>query len=338
MGGNRRAIRRVFQEADGAVKFLFIDHECHKKTQSAEFFLEVVRRRFSVDEHYYANYYKTGANNAISGYDGAIVWEFPIARNKFYFPGKANVFVPMYDNEWASFWQWKRIAWSGMGVISFCDKVSVHASRCGVKNILDVRYFPDPTAFPQVQGDPKRVFLWERGEIDRATAERLFPPSQGYVFDVKKADEFLDREAYLERLSKCGIVIAPRRKEGIGMAFLEAMAMGKCVVANNDATMNEYIKNGANGILFSADHAEPVPSEAISRAMAGVGASATRLRLRWLADAGKINDFIATQRPCRPSLLNRVKLALSYPLYLLEGGWHVLAEHSSTICRKNGTL
>ena len=135
------------------MKFLFIDHECHKKTRSAEFFLDVVRKGFAVDEHYYANYYKTGANNAISGYDGAIVWEFPIARNKFYFPGKANVFVPMYDNEWASFWQWKRIAWSGMGVISFCDKVSVHARRCGVKNILDVRYFPDPTAFPQVQGD-----------------------------------------------------------------------------------------------------------------------------------------------------------------------------------------
>ena len=122
------------------------------------------------------------------------------------------------------------------------------------------------------------------------------------------------------------------------MAFLEAMAMWRCVVANDDATMNEYIKNGENGILFSADHAGPVPSEAISRAMAGVGASVARLRSRWLADAGKINDFIAPQKPCRPSVVNRVKLVLSYPLYLLEGGWHVLAERSSTICRKNGTL
>lgn len=37
----------------------------------------------------------------------------------------------------------KRIAWSGMGVVSFCEKVTEHARRCGVTNILDVRYFPD---------------------------------------------------------------------------------------------------------------------------------------------------------------------------------------------------
>lgn len=311
------------------MKLLFIDHECHKKTRSAEFFLEVVRRGVGVDEHYYANHYRTGADDVISSYDGAIIWEFPVSRKRFYFPGKVNVFVPMYDNEWASFWQWKRIAWSGMGVISFCDKVSAHARRCGVKNILDVRYFPDPAAFPQAQGDPKRVFLWERGEIDRATAERLFPPSQGYVFDVKKVDEFLDRDAYLERLSKCGIVIAPRRKEGIGMAFLEAMAMGKCVVANNDATMNEYIMDGETGVLFSADEVRPVSAESVSRVIASADTSAARLRARWLADAEKINDFIARQAPVRPSLLSRVKIAISYPIYLLEGALHVLSKRSS---------
>ena len=319
MGGNRRAIRRVFHGTDGSVKFLFIDHECHKKTRSAEFFLEILRDAFQIREHYYRVHYKTGAEREIDACDGAIIWEFPVSRRNFYFPGKANVFVPMYDNEWASFWQWKRIAWSGMGVISFCDKVSVQARRCGVKNILDVRYFPDPTAFPQAQGDPKRVFLWERGEIDRTTAERLFPPSDGYVFDVKKADEFLDRDAYLERLSKCGIVIAPRRKEGIGMAFLEAMAMGKCVVANNDATMNEYIRDGETGILFTQGNEKPVGEDKMANVRKRVSAASAKFRERWLEDKGKINAFLAEQKPCRPSLLNRLKIALSYPLYLLEG-------------------
>ena len=316
------------------MKLLFIDHECHKKTQSAEFFLEVVRRRFSVDEHYYANYYKTGANNAISGYDGAIVWEFPIARNKFYFPGKVNAFVPMYDNEWASFWQWKRIAWSGIGVISFCDKVSAHARRCGVKNILDVRYFPDPAAFPQVHGDHKRVFLWERGEIGKEIAEQLFPLSDGYMFDIKGAEEFLDRGEYLDRVSKCGIVIAPRLKEGIGMAFLEAMAMGKCVVANDDATMNEYIIDGESGILFKSDNLCPVSPALVSRVISNVGGSAKRLRARWLADIEKISGFIAAQEPCKPSFFNRLRIALSYPLFIFEGAWHRLAEHSSAIRTK----
>lgn len=303
------------------MKFLFIDHECHKKTRSAEFFLNVARTGFCVDEHYYANHYRTGADDVISSYDGAIIWEFPISRNKFYFLGKVNVFVPMYDNEWASFWQWKRIAWSGMGVISFCNKVSAHARRCGVKNILDVRYFPDPAAFPQSQGDTKRVFLWERGEIDRATAERLFPPSDGYFFDVKKTDEFLDRDAYLERLSKCGIVIAPRRKEGIGMAFLEAMAMGKRVVAYDDATMNEYIRDGETGILFALGDVKPIGEDKMANVRERVLAVSVKLRERWLDDKEKINDFLSKQKPCRPSLLNRLKIAFSYPLFIIEGVW-----------------
>ena len=319
------------------MKLLFIDHECHKKTRSAEFFLSVVRKAFDVVEHYYSQYYKTGAEGEITRFDGAIILEFPVSRRQFYFPGKINVFVPMYDNEWASFWQWKRIAWSGMGVISFCDKVTEHARRCGVTNILDVRYFPDPDSLPKEKGDPKRVFLWERGEITRSVAEKLFPPSDGYVFDVKHADEFLERDAYLERVAKCGIVIAPRLREGIGMAFLEAMAMGKCVVANDDATMNEYIKNGDNGILFSSGAVRPVSAESVSRVIAGVGASAARLQARWRADSEKINDFIARQEKCKPSLLNRVKIAISFPIYLMEGAWHVLSELSSDICKKRNS-
>ena len=41
------------------------------------------------------------------------------------------------------------------------------------------------------------------------------------------------------------------------MSFLEAMSMGKIVIANNDATMNEYIQHGVNGYLF--DYKNPKP-------------------------------------------------------------------------------
>ena len=37
------------------------------------------------------------------------------------------------------------------------------------------------------------------------------------------------------------------------MAFLEAMAMGMCVVAENQPTANEYILSGQNGILYGGD-------------------------------------------------------------------------------------
>jgi hypothetical protein len=308
------------------MKLLFIDNECHRKTGSANFFLEVIKKAFDVKEHYYSEYYQIGSKLAVRDCDVAVIWEFPISRFGFFFPGKRNVFVPIYDNEWGSYWQWKRIAWSGMGVISFCQKVSDHARRCGVKNILGVRYFPDPAEFPQAAGDPKRVFLWERGDIGRSVAEKLFPPSAGYVFDVKRADEFLDRDTYLQRISQCGIVIAPRRKEGIGMVFLEAMAMGKCVVACDDATMNEYITHGENGILFHLGDLKPVDEAMVRHVLENVGRSAAEFRARWLQDKAKINTFISEQRPCTPSFVCRFKMALSYPLFLLEGVVHVLKE------------
>ena len=306
------------------MKWLFIDHEYHKRTGSAKFFLDILRKSFVVDEHYYDRYYRTRVEKVVADYDGVIIWEFPISRNKFFFRGKKNVFVPMYDNEWASYWQWKRIAWSGMGVISFCDKVTAHAKRCGVKNILDVRYFPNPSDFPQKKGESKRVFLWERGDISEDTVKKLFPPELGYTFDVKKGDEFLSCEEYLSRIAACEIVVAPRRKEGIGMAFLEAMAMGKCVVAHNDATMNEYIKDGVNGILFDADRPIAITESQVLSVRSNIHESKDQLYGAWSEDMKKICDFIFTQKPCAPSLLNRLKILLSYPMFLIEGVWCIL--------------
>ena len=309
------------------MKLLFIDHEFHRVTRSADFFTDILKKAFAVTEHSYADYYCTGAKRMMQAHDIAVVWEFPVSRGRFFFPGKRNVFVPMYDNEWGSFWQWRRIAWSGMGVVSFCAKVSAHARRCGVRNLLDVRYFPDPKALPQEAGDPKRVFLWERGGVSRKLAEQLFPPSAGYVIDVKGAQELLPRSEYLERLSKCGIVIAPRRKEGIGMAFLEAMAMGKCVVAYNDATMNEYITDGKSGVLFSGSPVNPVDAAKIARVRENLPRAVARYRARWLADAAQINGFMQGQRVCRPGWSARLKLILSYPLYLAEGAlWRLRHE------------
>lgn len=304
------------------MKWLFIDHEYHKRTGSAKFFLDILRECFKIDEHYYDCCYRTQAEKVAADYDGVIIWEFPISRNKFFFRGKRNIFVPMYDNEWASYWQWKRIAWSGMGVISFCDKVTAHAKRCGVKNILDVRYFPNPADFPQEEGESKRVFLWERGDISEDTVKKLFPPESGYTYDVKKGDEFLSREEYLSRIAACEIVVAPRRKEGIGMAFLEAMAMGKCIVAHNDSTMNEYIKDGVNGILFDADRPTAITESHVLSVRSNIQQSKDQLYGVWMEGRTKICDFIFAQKPCVPSFSNRLKISLSYPMYLVEGVWY----------------
>ena len=103
------------------------------------------------------------------------------------------------------------------------------------------------------------------------------------------------------------------------MAFLEAMAMGKCVVAHDDATMNEYIVDGESGLLVDFDRPVRIAPERVARARAGVAAAAARHRARWVEDAAKIVPFVQSLAPCRPGLAARAKIALEYPLYLAEG-------------------
>ena len=149
------------------------------------------------------------------------------------------------------------------------------------------------------------------------------------MYDVKGANEFLDRKEYFERISKCGIVIAPRRKEGIGMAFLEAMAMGKCVVAHNDATMNEYIKNGKNGILFDAKNPIRIPEESIVNVLNNVMQSTHQLYSQWMNDSRKVVTFLENQKSIDLSLGKRLKNALSFPFFLVEGAMYRLNERFS---------
>jgi glycosyltransferase involved in cell wall biosynthesis len=54
------------------------------------------------------------------------------------------------------------------------------------------------------------------------------------------------------------IFIAPRDYEGIGLSFLEAMAMGKAVIAVDNPTMNEYIADGETGYLFDLNNIKEI--------------------------------------------------------------------------------
>lgn len=111
------------------------------------------------------------------------------------------------------------------------------------------------------------------------------------------------------------------------MVFLEAMAMGKCVVAYDDATMNEYIHNGEDGILFSGREVGPITEGLISYVRNNVRQSTGGMRLRWLVDAEKINSFIEAQLPQTPSFIRRFKIAVAYPLFLMEGTLYVMKNY-----------
>ena len=240
-------------------RVLFIDCESHKATGSSNFFAELLRRRFDVDHVFVRNKYspKMPKRARVAEYDCVVCWQVAPTNMRALSYGKPLVYVPMYDGETGNIAKWMRSHLQGVRTISFCRAESAILKKAGL-DPLDVAYYP-PVG-ERIEGDPKKVFFWERDGIRADDVRRMFPQGSGFEVVVRNAaaKEGEDaRRSYLKAMSKCGVFVAPRRLEGIGLGFLEAMAMGKCVVANDAPTMNEYIANGKNGILVDIDNGEP---------------------------------------------------------------------------------
>jgi hypothetical protein len=94
--------------------------------------------------------------------------------------------------------------------------------------------------------DPNVEFA-EPGEEDR----RRYGVAVSRCFDSKAERESL--------MSRYLYFFAPRLRQGIGFTFLDAMALGMVVITQDDATWNEYSKDGEKGYLYSVEN--PLSSE-----------------------------------------------------------------------------
>ena len=324
-------------EALSKPNILLVDHSCHASTKSVEFLHVILSKCFDFSVHYYDHAYSPELPPSRRfAYDFLAFFEFLPGRFNLFYPNTRSVFFPMYDNEWGSKWCWRRIALTGMPVVSFCSRVTNFARQNGVRDILDIKFFPDPKKYKDMQGDPRILLLWERGEMNFNIVKTLFPPgtmkevillrhpeekithseltdSDVARYNVKIVETgFLPREQFLETIRSAGTVIAPRKKEGIGMVFLEAMAMKKCVITHLDATMDEYVKHGVNGLLFDAENPSQINLADVVRIHANMPDPST-LYNTWLLDQEKIAPFIKST----PRLsLSKKALFLYYIYYL----------------------
>ena len=80
---------------------LCIDHICHKKTKSFDFFVGILSAAgMSVDVYYYEQHYHVKPpRKLIDRADTIVYLEFLPSRFRLLFPGKKTVYLPMYDNE-----------------------------------------------------------------------------------------------------------------------------------------------------------------------------------------------------------------------------------------------
>lgn len=318
---------------DREFRVAYIDHSFHQKTKSTLFFEDLLRSRFQVDS-YWDERWKGGAKfdfDAIreKKYDAFFFMQiFPEGEEIEYFGERNSVLIPMYDScvykkvrDWLPFYKYK--------FVLFSSTLGDELSREGFE-VLTVRYFP-PLKEREVTVEKKeryRLFFWQRtsglswkriadkiepGQFDRIHIHNVQDPGHESgrlkASDFKKnknvvlSEWFASKEEYEAALEGCDLFFAPRLYEGIGMSFLEAMSGGKCVVAPDHPTMNEYIRHGHNGILYNIKDAEKIifDPEEVYRCRKNARADAERMREEWLNSREKIFDFIIKMTGVSPA-------------------------------------
>ncbi|TNB48471.1 glycosyltransferase [Martelella lutilitoris] len=284
------------------MKICYIGYDFHRKTNSAAFLLDFLQEHSSFFQRY--DHHVGEDMTSAFDFDGLIKADFDliwvhqlehVARAIADLPLRGRlVFTPMFDgcrnlpdSYWLGFANRDDIR-----VISFSSTLHQRIARLGV-NSYRFQYFPEPRPAPDKHDDKRQVFFWQRAnrpswdvvkKLFSETSDIRFhlhlagDPTLSAEIDVdaeKKAHAltvsrwFEDPGEYRRLVDESSIYIAPREFEGIGMSFLEAMAAGRCVVAPDQPTMNEYITHGVNGLLYDIDNPVPLDlsrSEQLGRA------------------------------------------------------------------------
>lgn len=303
----------------------FIGHSYHKKTRSFDFFASLLQPVFEIDFFYDETWAGckpldiTGIE--ILQYDIIILWQ---QINYVLHPDIDRhphvVLVPMFDCHAKNLAEFRRfISNRNFKFINFCYAQHEACIQYGL-NSLSVQYFPDPDNFDSKRNyDDLTGFFWpRRREITWDTVENLLSkkqlsrlffhaaPDRGFPpvtppekarkqYQISISEWFDTKEELFQLLARANIYFAPRLYEGIGLSFLEAMAMGMCVVAPDSPTMNEYITHGVNGLLY--DHKNPAPLDFSKAEQLGGRAreSVESGHERWLKSIDDILSFISSK-------------------------------------------
>jgi hypothetical protein len=304
------------------MRVAYIGHAYHMRTKSTRFLIDLLERNATVEE-WYGEPGRHATSDWAAGFDESrydliIVFQLYEAFDRLTGRHPNVVFIPMYDAmQWAGTLYW-RPAFSAAKIVCFSWALRQEMMRRGAVHAL-FQYYPDPGQHMQVQDfDTLRGFLWyRRREITPDVAFRLCRETEFDQFIVHDAPDpgnetdgnwvappnirqlrrtswSTDGQAYAEGMRNSNVFFAPRPHEGIGMSVLEAMSSGHCVVAPNAPTMNEYISNGTNGLLYAPSRRDRLDFGEARAIGARARESIERGHQRWLSSIPTLLDFLAT--------------------------------------------
>ncbi len=305
-------------------KILFIGHTYHQKTKSADFVIDLLQEKYDITRYYvdpYQDNQDTFCRDLAPEYDYVICWQimFPLSRLKKYTDYQKCIFFPMYDG----ICPYDNISWreyADAKIICFCKSVYNELNRRGF-DCEYIQYFP-PLQTPEISGDDKSLFFWQRRqEIDLRTVSRLFNSAELQKVHLHKAldpqQSFTDypleqnltvstwfdkKDDMYALMMQSALYMAPRLEEGIGMSFLEAMSRGRCVIAPDNPTMNEYITDGRTGFLYNPADPQKICLKDIRRIQQNVIDYMSAGYQQWNMQKHKIAQWI--EQPVKHNTLN----------------------------------
>ncbi|MCK9401340.1 MAG: glycosyltransferase [Bacteroidales bacterium] len=255
-------------------KIVYIGHSYHNKTKSTLFLLDYLRQFYDVevilDESWNGGSYPD-LSFIDNSYLGVIFFQNLPTVNQFEKIKNDNlIFFPMYDSSGGLTQSWWN-RYCKLKIVNFSKTLHTKLLEWGFESMY-IQYFPKPGEF--TPGNANEVFFWQRtNNININTIIKLFDQDEVKIhihkaidpnyqfcmpsiedekkYNIRYSDWFETREDLWNVIKQKGIYIAPREHEGIGMSFLEAMALGKVIIAVDNPTMNEYIIHGLTGYLFN---------------------------------------------------------------------------------------
>jgi glycosyltransferase involved in cell wall biosynthesis len=306
---------------------LFIGHEYHQKTKSSVFFIKILEKYFHIEYLWINNSSKFSNCELLNDFNTIIFWQIIVdvsVLNQIH--NKNLVFIPMYDGMGAyqrygnlnyDFWQ----NFEDFKFINFSKYVDKNLKQKNFKNTIQIQYAESKYNIKLQKNKKKyKLFFWQRRNeitwnelrqlIDPAQIESIHihksvDPNMTFVepteedmrnYNITFSEWFETKEEYLKKVKDCDIYVSPRLYEGIGMSFLEAMSLGKCIIAPNFPTMNEYIVNNENGLLYDIKNLKKLDLSKANDLGFNAYKTIEEISKIWKQSEQKIIDFIIQEK------------------------------------------
>jgi hypothetical protein len=327
---------------------LFVGHNYHKTTLSSNFFIKLLKKKYIVDYFWTTPFMVSidiqNIKDLNREYDIIIFWQtMPSVNILKDLQHKNIILIPMYDNDLnITYNNWRE--YNEYKFILFSKHLYNKLTFLGNKNLLYLQYAPKIIKHKSKNITKKpKVFFWQRKKymdfefikkildfkqidsihIHMMKNEFSYPSKKDIEkYNITFSSWFETKNEMYDFLKSYDVFIAPRFYEGIGMSFLEAMAMGKCVIASNLPTMNEYIKDKKNGLLF--DPIEPKKVNLKNYKKIGKNAKKTikKIYKQWKKEKKNIYDFI--EKKPKKSNLKKINLKLDKKLDFINDDFNSL--------------